>query len=202
MKRKHVEGLLYQALETEIGGASIYEAALEAAVHDGLIEEWTEYLEQTQQHREHLLAVFEDLGLDPELEHPARELIRDKAAFLVDSIHSAIELLDPDAAQIVAGECVTEAETKDHLNWTLLQHVAENGPQEFKRALADRVAAVITEEAHHVFHTRGWTRELWIAHLGFPAALPPPEEVKSVQTQIGAGRAELQRERYSAEQDR
>jgi hypothetical protein len=42
----------------------------------------------------------------------------------------------------------------------------------------------------------GWARELWLDFLGVPAALPPPEEEKKVATQIGAGRAEHERDDY------
>lgn len=54
--------------------------------------------------------------------------------------------------------------------------------------------AVGQEEDHHLYHTRGYTRELWIESLGLPAVLPPPEEVKTFQTAIGAARAENLRE--------
>ena len=50
------------------------------------------------------------------------------------------------------------------------------------------------DEDHHLYHTKGWCRELAIAALGLPAVLPPPEEVKNVETAIGASRAEQQRE--------
>lgn len=53
---------------------------------------------------------------------------------------------------------------------------------------------MIASEDHHLYHTTGWTRELWIQALGFPAVLPPPEEVKQVETAIGASRAEQARE--------
>jgi hypothetical protein len=33
-------------------------------------------------------------------------------------------------------------------------------------------------------------RELWIESLGMKAVLPPPEEVRDVETAIGAARAE------------
>lgn len=32
-------------------------------------------------------------------------------------------------------------------------------------------------------------KEVWIHALGFPAVLPPPEEVRQVETAIGASRA-------------
>jgi hypothetical protein len=50
------------------------------------------------------------------------------------------------------------------------------------------------EEDEHLYHTQGWTRELWLEHLGLPAVLPPPEEEKDVKTAIGAARAKSQRE--------
>src|SRR5574338_12341 len=50
--------------------------------------------------------------------------------------------------------------------------------------------AVEQDEDHHLFHTMGWCRECWIQALGMPAVLPPPEEVKDVETAIGAARAE------------
>ena len=49
------------------------------------------------------------------------------------------------------------------------------------------------EEDEHLYHTAGWTRELWIESLGMPAQLPPPEEEKDVKTAIGAARAKQAR---------
>jgi hypothetical protein len=46
------------------------------------------------------------------------------------------------------------------------------------------------EEDEHLYHTKGWCRELWIESLGMKAVLPPPEERKHVKTAIGAARAE------------
>ena len=62
------------------------------------------------------------------------------------------------------------------------------------RALKDAHERVEKDEDHHLYHTKGWCRELWIASLGMPAVLPPPEEVKQVETAIGASRAEQQRD--------
>ena len=39
-----VEELLYQALETELGGVQVYQTALKCAVNDDLHKEWKEYL--------------------------------------------------------------------------------------------------------------------------------------------------------------
>jgi hypothetical protein len=43
----------------------------------------------------------------------------------------------PEAAQIVAPECVVEAETKDHLNWQLIAEVAKKIKGEDGKALKE-----------------------------------------------------------------
>jgi hypothetical protein len=94
----------------------------------------------------------------------------------------------------VAAECVVLAETKDHQNWELIGHLAEHGQGPETSALKAAFEAVEQEEDHHVYHTKGFARELWIESLGLPAVLPPPEERKNVETAIGASRAEHQRD--------
>ena len=191
----HVEELLYQALETELGGIEVYTAAVACAVNDDLREEWQEYLEQTNRHRDILMDVFSRLGLDPAAKTPGREVVGHIGKSLVKAIEMARAKGDANAAQIVAGECVVLAETKDHLNWELIGQVAQHAKGELRDVLKAAHDEVEKEEDHHLYHTKGWTRELWIEALGMPAVLPPPEEVKQVETAIGASRAEQQRDR-------
>ena len=80
------------------------------------------------------------------------------------------------------------------MNWELIGHVAKHASGETARVLKKAYEAVEEDEDHHLYHTTGWTREMWIDSLGFPAVLPPPEEVKKVETAIGASRAEQARE--------
>jgi hypothetical protein len=105
----------------------------------------------------------------------------------------ALEAGDPDAAQLVAAECVVLAETKDHLNWELIGELAKKRKGDEAKALKKAHAQVEEEEDEHLYHTAGWTRELWIKALGMPAVLPPPEEEKDVKTAIGAARAKKAR---------
>jgi hypothetical protein len=49
------------------------------------------------------------------------------------------------------------------------------------------------EEDGHLYHTKGWSRELRLESLGLPAVVPPPEEEKLVKTAIGAERAKQSR---------
>lgn len=198
MQRKiateQVHELLYQALETERGGIQIYTTALKAAVNPDLKKEWTEYLEETRTHERVLTNVFDELGLETETCTPGRDVVAHLGKALVDAIEMALAKGDADAAQLVAGECVVLAETKDHQNWSLIGHVAKNASGEVPKVLMKAFEAVEKDEDHHLYHTTGWTRELWIESLGFPAVLPPPEEVKKVETAIGASRAEQARE--------
>lgn len=186
--------LLLQALETERGGIQIYTHAIEAAVNDDLRKEWQEYLEETRTHEQVLTNVCAELGLDPETETPGRAVVRHQGESLVQAIRMAMETAPPEGAELVAGECVVLAETKDHMNWELIGHVAKNSKGDVARVLKQAYEAVEEDEDHHLYHTTGWTRELWIQSLGFPAVLPPPEEVKKVETAIGASRAEQQRD--------
>ncbi|TMS58812.1 hypothetical protein MW7_008920 [Imbroritus primus] len=189
-----IHELLYQALETEAGGMQIYETAIECALNDDLRKEWQEYLEQTTTHHSVLMAVFETLGLDPQQMTPGRQVVRHQGESLVKAMKMAKQAGDPAAAQLVAGECVVLAETKDHANWELIGLVAEKSTGDLAKALKQAHEAVEKDEDHHLYHTKGWTRELWIESLGFPAVLPPPEEVKQVETAIGASRAEQARD--------
>jgi rubrerythrin len=185
--------LLYEALETEMGGVQVYETAIRCAVNEDLKKEWEEYHEQTQKHEQIVLELFDKLGLDPKKETPGRQIVRHIGKSLVKAMEMALEAGKPEAAQIVAAECVVEAETKDHLNWELIGLLAEKTKGDEGKALKSALEQVEKEEDEHLYHTTGWTRELWIESLGLPAVIPPPEEEKDVKTAIGAARAKQAR---------
>jgi hypothetical protein len=189
-----VKELLLQALETERGGIKIYTAAVEAAVNEDLRQEWQEYLEETRHHEEVLARVFSELGMDTEEGSPGRDVVAHQGASLVAAIEMAQANADPAAAELVACECVVLAETKDHSNWELIGKVAESADDKVAQVLKAAYEEVEEDEDHHLYHTKGWCRELWIQSLGMPAVLPPPEEVRKVETAIGAARAEQARE--------
>ena len=193
MNRTQIEELLYQALETELGGVEVYATAIRCAQEDELREEWEKYHEQTKNHVRIVREVFEKLGLDPEKETPGRKIVRLKGQTLVRAMEMALKGGEPEAAQLVAAECVVDAETKDHMNWELIGEVAKKATGEEKKALSEAHDEVEDEEDEHLYHTMGWTRELWIESLGLPAVLPPPEEEKDVKTAIGAARAKQAR---------
>ncbi len=193
MKQDHLKELLYQALETELGGVEVYTTALRCVENKELKEEWEEYLDQTKKHVEIVKDVMDTLGLDPKEETPGRKVVRHIGQSLVKAMEMALRSGGNGAAEIVAAESVVLAETKDHLNWQLIGEAAKKASREVARALKAAHDQVEDEEDEHLYHTVGWARELWIEMLGMPAVIPPPEEVKDVETAIGAARAQQSR---------
>ncbi len=190
MKLKQVEELVLQSLEHELGGVKIYETALTCVVTSELKTEWEKYLDETRIHVQTLEALCRTIGLDPNKETPGRAVVRHLGTSLVQAMEMSLATDEPAAAELVACECVVIAETKDHLDWTLLGKCAEHleGPEaEAFKAAYDQIE---DQEDEHLYHSKGWCRELWIQSLGIKAMLPPPEEVQHVKTAMGAARAE------------
>ena len=185
--------LMYQALETEKGGVQLYTTALRLAINKDLREEWNKYLEQTKNHVQVVSDILTALGLDADAETPGRKIVRYLGTSLVKTMELASRCADPQAAQIVAAECVVLAETKDHLNWELMGQLAKKATAEESALLMPAYEQVEGEEDEHLYHTAGWTRELWIQALGMPAVLPPPEETRKVDTAIEAAQARKSR---------
>ena len=192
LSTSHLTELLYQALETEKGGVQIYSTALRCALNEDLKEEWNKYLEQTKEHVQIVSEILKAMNLDTETETPGRKIVRHIGDSLVQAMEMALRGPDLAAAQIVAAECVTLAETKDHLNWELIGQITKNAADE-SGALKQAYDQVEPEEDEHLYHTSGWTRELWIEALGMPAVLPPPEEEQDVKTAIEAAKAKKSR---------
>lgn len=190
MKQPQLNDLILQSLEHEIGGVQVYRTAIGCAVNEELKEEWSKYLGQTETHVEILTSVCAAFDLDPAQKIPSRDVVRTVGEALVKAMNMARAAGNPEAAQLVACECVVLAETKDHLDWELLGKCAEKltGPR--AKALKEACEIVEDEEDEHLYHTKGWCRELWLKSLGMVAVLPPPEEEHHVKTAIGAARAE------------
>jgi len=196
MRDEQVNELLYQALETELGGVQVYETALRCTVNEDLREEWQGYLDETRNHVEIVNDIFTELEMDPTIDTPGRAVVRFKGEALVQAMNMALEAGDKTAAQLVAAECVVDAEIKDHANWELIGEIASELKGTRAQVLQAAYEQVEEEEDEHLYHTQGWARELWFESLGMTAVLPPPEEQKKVKTAIGAARAEQSREDF------
>ena len=194
MNKDQLVELLYQGLETERGGIEVYTTAIDCAVNDDLRKEWQKYLEQTTRHEQVMTDVLTKLGCDVDTETPGRAVVRHIGESLVAAMEKARASGTPEAAELVACECVVSAETKDHLNWELIGRAAEAADKATAEILNQAADEVEDEEDEHLYHTTGWTRELWLQSLGIEAVLPPPEERKHVTTAIGAARAKNARD--------
>ncbi|HEY3067170.1 MAG TPA: hypothetical protein VGL09_15360, partial [Methylomirabilota bacterium] len=149
MNEEQMQELLYQALQTEMGGVEVYRTALRCALNDELKEEWEEYLEQTEQHVEIVRDVITKLALDPEVETPGRAVVRHIGDSLVKAMEMALESGPAEAAELVAAECVVHAETKDHLDWELIGMLAGKAKGEVAQALRDAYKQVEDQEDEH-----------------------------------------------------
>lgn len=187
--KKQFHDLLYQTLETELGGTQVYQAALRCARNDDLRKQWQEYHEQTAHHVELVEGALRAFGLDPGAKTPGRQVVRRTGQALVKAIERAEAKAGPDEAQVVAAECVTLAETKDHLNWELIGEVVSHLTGKAASVLRAAHKEIEEQENEHLYHNTGWTRELWLEGLGLTSVLPPPEEQKDVKSAIGAARA-------------
>lgn len=180
--------LLYQALETEKGGVQVYSTALRCAINKDLKTEWNKYLDQTKNHVQTLSEILRSLDLDPDAETPGRKVVRFTGTSIVKTIELALKTTDPQTAQIVAAECVVLAETKDHQNWELIGELSKNS-EAAAELLKPAYEQIEEQEDEHLYHTKGWARELWIQALGMAAVLPPPEEKQDVKNAIDAAKA-------------
>lgn len=198
-----VKELLLQALTHEKGGVLVYRTALECVQDNDLREEWTKYLEQTMKHVEVMERTCRAAGVDPGEMTPSCQIVEHMGKSLVAAMKMALAANNPAAAELVACDCVVLAETKDHANWQLMGECArgldkETVGEEVISALQFAYDEVEDEEDEHLYHSKGWGRELWIKSLGMNALLPPPEEEQDVKNAIAAAKAEKSAKRAHA----
>jgi len=189
--------LLLQALVHERGGTLVYSTALECVVNDDLRSEWEKYLEQTIRHVDILTTACLAMGLDPDEMTPGCQIVHHNGKALVIAMKMALANGDRPAAQLVACDCVVLAETKDHANWELIGQCAKGMEGDAAALLKDAYEEVEDEEDEHLYHTKGWCRELWLDSLGLQAVLPPPEEKRDVETAIDAAKVGKTRKQAS-----
>jgi rubrerythrin len=194
MNRTQVTELILQSLEHERGGVKIYKSAVAAAVREDLKAEWTHYLEQTEQHVQALTEICEVFGIDPFTATPGTEIVKANGTALLQAIETARAAGIPQAAQLVAAECVVLAETKDHMDWELLGEVAKELSGGEREVVSEAFERIEDEEDEHLYHTQGWARELWLESLGLPAELPPREEKLDVTSAAEAQQAKETRQ--------
>ena len=186
--------LLLQSLEHERGGVLVYQTAIKCAVRDDLRSEWQKYLAQTEEHVDSLTNICETFDIDPFTTTPGTQIVKSLGKSLVMAMEAALSAGNPQAAQIVAAECVVLAETKDHLDWELIGEAAKALSGEEQEVVSEAYEKIEEEEDEHLYHTQGWCRELWLESLGLEAQLPPPEEIEDVTSAVEAQEAKENRQ--------
>ena len=136
--------------------------------------------------------VCAQMQLDPD-KTPGRKIVRDLGQSLIRAMEAALGAGDREAAECIACECVVLAETSDHSNWELIGEVARAAQGAEAKALKEAYNEVEEQEDEHLYHSKGWLRELSLQALGLKAVLPPPEERQDVHSAIGAARANAER---------
>jgi hypothetical protein len=162
---------LLQSLVHERGGVLVYRTALECTVNDDLHEEWTKYLEQTENHVVVLSRLCASFGWDPGEMTPGCKIVQHNGLALVAAMQMALAEGDPGAAQLVACDSVLLAETKDHANWEIICECAKSAEGAPAAALKSACEQVEEEEDEHLHHTQGWGRELRLQALGLEAVV-------------------------------
>jgi hypothetical protein len=162
-----VEALLFQLLEHELGGVRVYEAALRCARLPALREQWQKFLDQTLDHVDIARGLVDALGLDPDLEHPARPSVRATIDALVARMQAALAG-DPVLAQVVAAESVMQAEAVDQLNWEVMGEIAQRIQGDLGVTLRQAHQLVAAQEADQLDQTVAWVRALWSEAIGLP----------------------------------
>lgn len=75
---------------------------------------------------------------------------------------------------------------KGHANWELIHLAAAEANPSDAALLYAAHDQVEDQQDEHLYHARGWSRELWRHALGLEAALPPPERSQDAGTAIRA----------------
>ena len=180
MENEELKQLLYEALETEMGGVKVYEMAIQCAINEDLKTEWQEYLEQTRNHVTVVGDMFEKLGLDPEMETPGRQIVRHIGQSLVKAIGMAKQSGKPEAAEMCRRRvCWPSREPRIIWTGSLIGLAAKKIKGETGKALKEAYEEVEDEEDEHLYRTKGWSRELWMQAMNFPAVIPPPKKKRT-----------------------
>lgn len=169
MRQSNVDDFLLQALETETGGVRVYEAAIRCAHDAGMRKQWTNHRSESEQHARIYAQLVEKLGLDSSSKNPGRAIVQQANDALVALIESARQTTDADTAQIVAAECVAHVETKCNVNWELVGDLGKKTRTDYASALRKAYEQVVEQKNAHLYHARGWVRDLWIRRLGLTA---------------------------------
>lgn len=187
MNPSQIRELLLQSLEHERGGMLLYRTAHGCALDERLCAEWEKYFDHVEKHVAVLTRVCIALGLDPGEPTPGCEAVRHLANSLAVAMQRAIAAGEPQAAQLVACECVVLARTRGRAYWELLCECSKVLGGAAGRVLAEGCTGIMQAEDEHLHRATDWCRALWRRSLGLETTVPGEDGHAS--DKIEAGRA-------------
>lgn len=173
MHNLQVRALLLQSLEQERCGIRVYETALQCVLNADLRKGWERYVIETREHERMLAETCQVIRLDEETETCGRAVVRLFAKSMIQAMELALHTGSPEAAELVACECVVLAETRGHANWELIGQCAEQLPGSAAMAFKQAFGQVAPQADEHLYHSKSWHRALWLKSLGISTFLPP-----------------------------
>ncbi len=121
LDREQFADLLGQMLETEQVGLRVFETALRCVEDGQLRRQWEASLEETREHVDIVTGVIEHFDLDPDADSPARQVVRHIGEALLHLMEMSLRNGRSGTTQRIAAECIVHVETRDHLNWEVLE---------------------------------------------------------------------------------
>ena len=188
MEMAVVKELLLQSLEHEMGGVKVYETALKCAVNEDLKEEWEKYHQETEHHVQVLQDVCSQMQLDPDEQTPGRKIVHDMGQSLVKAMEAALGAGDKEAAQCVAVRLRGARRDQGSCQLGADRRGVEEDDGRRRQGLKEAYAEIEDQEDEHLYHSKGWMRELAlrVARPQGRAAAPRGAQGRQVRDRRGA----------------
>lgn len=159
--------LVYETLESEIGGLRVYRTALTCVRDAGLKSDWQAALGRADEHVRTLRELCPAWGLEPDCETPERMAVRLIGQCLIKAMHLSLGGGSSSTSQRVAAHCVASAESRGHLQWELLENMAATlRVSEAQRRLADLCHAAREAKRAQACRSLTWGHRARLAAAG------------------------------------
>lgn len=169
MRNEQLSELLLQTLQLEQDRARVYEAALRLGLEESVRQRWARSLSEARANEETLRELLEALAYDPEASGGRRDVTRRAGDALLAAMDAAGGHGSPEAAQLVACECVLLAESRELLGGELLPLVAARVKGEPRKLLRRACRLLEASPGEPLSTARERVRDRWLEALGRPA---------------------------------
>lgn len=152
--------LISECLAVERGGVQLYSKSLSEVQDEEIRQKLQMFLDQTENHVRILEDFIQEQGWDAGYMSAGARAAQEKAEALIR------QRVDSEIATVTAIENLVIAETKDHLDWSVLSELAKFGRgTDLGKSLKAIVDQVEEEEDEHVEWATNKLRELMLGRL-------------------------------------